>query len=106
MKIRYLYHFFCYIYLLVFTVMFYFLDPIAEKVPDHEKVEPHEQSQHSPTVRHQGAQGVCQLLCLCQNVATVKHYLNLGHILYIHVDRITNELKCMCRYLEANKLEF
>ena len=78
----------------------------ADEIPDHEKVEPHEQSQHSPTVRHQGAQGVGQLLCLCENVATVKHYLNLGHILYIHVDRITNELKCMCRYLEANKLEF
>ena len=37
----------------------------AEKVPNHEKVEANEQPQHSPTVRHQGTQGVGQLLRLC-----------------------------------------
>ena len=70
----------------------------ADEIPDHEKVEANEQPQHSPAVRHQGAQGVGQLLRLCQNVATVKHYLQLGNILNVNDDRITNKLKCMCRY--------
>ena len=74
----------------------YFLHAIFDKVPNHEKVEAHEQPQHSPTVRHQGAQGVGQLLRLCDDTKTVEDYLNLGHILYIHIERITNKLKCMC----------
>ena len=77
----------------MFTVIFYFLGPIAEKVPDHEKVEANEQPQHSPAVRHQGAEGVGQLFRLCNDTKTVEDNLNLGHILYVHVERITNKLK-------------
>ena len=78
----------------------------ADEIPDHEKVEPNEEPQHSSAVRHEGAEGVGQLLCLCKNAATVKHYLHLGHICDVHDSRITNKLKCMCRYYEANNLEF
>ena len=70
----------------------------ADEIPDHDKVEPNEEPQHSSAVRHEGAEGVGQLLYLCKNVATVKHYLQLGNILNVNDDRITNKLKCMCRY--------
>ena len=67
-----------------------------DEIPDHEEIEAHEEPQHSSTVRHQGAQGVGQLLRLCDDTKTVEDYLNLGHILYIHIKRITNKLKSMC----------
>ena len=60
----------------------------AEKVPDHEKVEPYEQPQHSPTVRHQGALRVGQLLSLSQDVRTVKLYTHSGLIWSFNSDRI------------------
>ena len=80
----------------MFAMGSYFLPAIFEKVPDHEKVESNEQPQHSTTVRHQGAQGVGQLLSLCDDTETVKYYLHLGHIWNVHVERITNKLESMC----------
>ena len=39
----------------------------ADEIPDHEKIEANEESQHSTTVRNQGAEGVGQLLRLCDD---------------------------------------
>ena len=54
------------------------LNSEADEIPNHEKIKPNEQPQHSPTVRHQGAQGVGQLLRFGKNTRSVEHYLHLG----------------------------
>ena len=68
------------------------LNPVAYEVPNHEKVEAHEEPQHSPTVRHQGAQGVGQLLRLCDDTWSIKHDLYTS-IWVSCIERLIRKLK-------------
>ena len=78
----------------------------ADEIPDHEKVEAYEESQHSTTVRHQGAQGVGQLLGLRDDTWSVKHYLYIGCIWVFRIERLIRKLKSVRNYPQNNKKHY
>ena len=71
----------------------HFLHAVFEKVPNHEKIEANEEAQNTPTVCHQGAQGVGKLLCLCDYARSIEHDSYLGSIRPLRIERLIRKLK-------------